>query len=107
MCTLNKNVTGKKPNETLDFHSKDIRFSFKNLLSFYNYVAITVLGLSREQKGLPQRSAILVVLFSPLALRYEPAYHSRALSPDSKEICNFACPGSMVSKKALGKLREK
>ena len=54
MCTLNKNVTGKKPNETLDFHSKDIRFSFKNLLSFYNYVAITVLGPGREQKGFPR-----------------------------------------------------
>ena len=54
MYILNKNVTDKKPDETLDFHSKDIRFSFKNLLSFYNYVAITVLGPGREQKRFPR-----------------------------------------------------
>ena len=43
-CTHLKNITDKKHNETL----------VSNLLSFYNYVAITVLDPSREQKGLPR-----------------------------------------------------
>ena len=43
-CTHLKNITDKKHNETL----------VSNLLSFYNYVAITVLGPGREQKGFPR-----------------------------------------------------
>ena len=37
-------MTNKKPNEALG----------SKLLSFYSYVAITVLGPSWEQKGLPR-----------------------------------------------------